>query len=241
MTNYIPKSKKSPNVQRLINEALDILGSVGVTVNGKSERALESMAMSFLAVAGVSKSWPENKNFKQGRRITTREIIKFINEHFEENISSGSYDDIRRKHLRPLLSDNLVINIGKNEDASSNDPTRGYSLEEDFEKVINFYKTKQWNQELEVFLEERKPFENIPEIHNNAFDFLANWSDNNSSSLINRFFFLRTREDELFKQGYWFPGDNNYLAISFWTGETLLIELQIYIFKLISKKELRHT
>lgn len=54
MKNYIPKSKKSKDVQQIINEALDILQSVGIPMN-KTERALERMAVCFLAVAGVTR------------------------------------------------------------------------------------------------------------------------------------------------------------------------------------------
>ena len=55
MVDYLKNSKKSENVKRLINEALDILQSVGIPFSGKRERGLESMAMAFLAVAGVNK------------------------------------------------------------------------------------------------------------------------------------------------------------------------------------------
>ncbi len=79
MNNYIKKSSKSSHVQKLINEALDILHSVGIPFEGKTEKALQSMAMSFLAVAGVTKSWKEAKGQNDNRHLKTREIIKFIN------------------------------------------------------------------------------------------------------------------------------------------------------------------
>ncbi|MBS1503237.1 MAG: restriction endonuclease, partial [Bacteroidetes bacterium] len=100
MIDYLPNSKKSDSVKKLINEALDILNGAGIPFSGKRERALESMALSFLAVAGVKKIWKEAQGQNEHRHIKTRDIIKFINEHFEENISPGSYDDIRRKHLK---------------------------------------------------------------------------------------------------------------------------------------------
>ena len=99
MHDYIPKSKKSNNVKKLINEALDILKSVGIPFTGKRDRGLENMAMAFLAVAGVSKNWKEAKGQRENRHLTTREIIKYINENFEEKRSLGSYDDIKREHL----------------------------------------------------------------------------------------------------------------------------------------------
>ena len=40
-----------------------------------------------------------------GSFLKTRDIIKFENDHYGEEISSGSYDDIRRKDLKPLLDE----------------------------------------------------------------------------------------------------------------------------------------
>jgi type II restriction enzyme len=164
------KTTKSPLNNQLINEALDILNETGIPFEKKRARGLESMAMCFLAVAGVTKSWKEAKGQNEGRQLTTREIIKFINEHFEEKISMGSYDDIRRKHLKlPVLYD-LILNSAKNPKASTNDPTRGYTLDSEFKTLITFYGTAQWDIKLKLFKKDRVSFEamerkrNIPKI-----------------------------------------------------------------------------
>ncbi len=60
----------------------------------------------------------------------------------------------------------------------------------------------------------------IVDIHRKVFDFLVAW--NNKTGDYNKFFYLRTKEDERFKKGYWFPGDENYVEISFWTGKDSL-------------------
>lgn len=163
MKNYIQKSKKTALLQQLINEALHILESVGIPFENKTEKALQSMALSFLAVAGVTKSWKQAKSLKENRHLTTREIIKFINEHYEENISSGSYDDIRRKHLRLLVLGDLIINSGKNPNASTNDPTRGYSLDTEFKSLIRFFNTKEWDIKLKLFIKNKMPLAEILE------------------------------------------------------------------------------
>ena len=140
MRIYITKSKKSKSVQKIINEALEILDSVGIPLNSKTERAMEKMAVCFLAVAGVKKDWSkaiENANFK------SRDIIKIVNENFEENISPGSYDDIRRKDLKLLVLADIIINSGVNKRSATNDPTRGYALHPDFKNIIVKYKTHQ--------------------------------------------------------------------------------------------------
>jgi hypothetical protein len=153
--SYINKSKKSPKVVTLLNEALDILKNVGIPLDGLSERALENMAMAFLAVAGITKNWKEAKGQDDFRHLKTREIISFINKYFEENRAPGSYDDIRRKHLKPLVLADLILNSADNPTASRNDPTRGYALSSDFKKLIVNYNTKDWDVKLKLFNKNR--------------------------------------------------------------------------------------
>jgi hypothetical protein len=151
MKNYIPKSNKSEPIQKLINEALEILENSGIPFDKKTPKGLQSMAMAFLAVAGITKSWKEVKGQKENRHLKTRDIIKFINAHYEENISPGSYDDIRRKHLKLLVLADLILNSADNPNAATNDPTRGYTLNNDFKSLITFYKTKDWGIKLKLF------------------------------------------------------------------------------------------
>ncbi len=151
MQDYIPKSQKSAGVKTLINQALDILQSVGIPFAGKRERGLESMAMVFLAVAEVTGSWKEAKGQDDHRHITTRDIIKFINFNYEEQISLGSYDDIRRKHLKLSVLADLILNSADNPSASANDPTRGYTLSSDFKALVNYYNTDEWHIKLKLF------------------------------------------------------------------------------------------
>lgn len=161
MQDFLIKSKKSKNVKQLINEALDILSSVGIPFSGKRERGLESMAMAFLAVAGVTKSWKEAKGQNEHRHLKTRDIIKFINEHFEENISSGSYDDVRRKHLKLLCLADLVLNSADNPSAAQNDPTRGYTIASEFKQLLTFYNTEEWEIKLKLFNKNKSSLQEI--------------------------------------------------------------------------------
>jgi hypothetical protein len=161
MKSYNIKSTKPENLQKLINQALEILESVGIPFDKKTPKALQSMAMAFLAVAGITKSWKEAKGQKDNRHLKTREIIKYINEHYEENISPGSYDDIRRKHLKlPVLAD-LILNSADNPNASTNDPTRGYTLNNDFKSLIVFFGTKEWDIKLKLFNKNRPSLDEI--------------------------------------------------------------------------------
>jgi hypothetical protein len=150
MKNYIPNSTKPKQLKRLINEALDILESVGIPV-GASETRLTRMAECFLAVAGVTKNWTTAKSVADKRILRTRDIIGFINKNFDENISSGSYDDIRRKDLILLVLSDLVLNISEKENAATNDPTRGYGLLPEFRDLLVNYGTLNWDEKLTSF------------------------------------------------------------------------------------------
>src|ERR1700722_12124623 len=97
LNNIKSFNKKSDSVKDLILEALVILNDTGIPFESFSERGLEKMAMAFLAVANVNTGnpWSAAKGIEDNFRLGSRDIINYINEHFEENISSGSYDDIR--------------------------------------------------------------------------------------------------------------------------------------------------
>lgn len=152
MKNFIPKSSKSEKVRQIINEALDILESAGIPMNSKTERGLEKMAVCFLAVAGVTEDWSKAK---ENANLKSRDIIKIVNNNFEENISSGSYDDIRRKDLKLLVLADIVINSGISKGSATNNPTRGYALHPDFRNLVVTYKTDNWGKSLEAFNQNR--------------------------------------------------------------------------------------
>lgn len=158
MNNYIQNSTKSRRVQKIINEAIHILESVGIPIADKTQRSRERMAVCFLAVAGVTKDWSKAKD---NTNLKSRDIINFVNEHFEEKISSGSYDDIRRKDLKLLVLADIIVNSGVNKGSATNDPTRGYALHFDFKKLIVTYNTKGWNQSLKKFNSNRPALSEI--------------------------------------------------------------------------------
>ena len=81
----------------------------------------------------------------------SRDIIHLVNKNFEEKISSGSYDDIRRKDLKLLVLADIVVNSVVNKGSATNDPTRGYALHPDFKQLIVSYKTAKWTKNLKSF------------------------------------------------------------------------------------------
>ena len=161
MHDYLLISHKTEINKKLINEALDILQGVGIPFSGKKLRGLESMAMAFLAVAGVTKTWKDAKGQNEHRHLKTREIIKFINENYEESISPGSYDDVRRKHLKLLILADLILNSADNPGAAPNDPTRGYTLCAEFKSLVTYYGTEEWKIKLKLFTKNRPSLQEI--------------------------------------------------------------------------------
>ena len=145
MKTYLTKTEKSKKIINLLNQALEILESVGIPIEGKTERALERMALCFLAVSGVRGNWAKARS---NIYLKSRDIIQILNTEFEEKISSGSYDDIRRKDLKLMVVAGLIINSSERPDAATNDPTRGYSLSPEFCALIQAYGSTKWSKSL---------------------------------------------------------------------------------------------
>ena len=158
---YLNKSKKSPQILEIIEQAIDIIVAIGIPIENKTERAIEKMALSFLAVAGVTNNWKNAKGLNHKRFLKTREIITFINANFEEQISPGSYDDIRRKDLKLLILGGFILKSGENPNAATNDPTRGYTLSPDFTELVKNYKTKEWKLSLKRFLKNKNNLQEL--------------------------------------------------------------------------------
>lgn len=61
---------------------------------------------------------------------------------------------------------------------------------------------------------------NIEKIHEEVFNFLNNWSERSRTrnNEINPYFYMRSVRDDRFKKGFWFPGNDYYMCISFWSG-----------------------
>lgn len=145
---------KSEQVQKLYSDMLDILKAVGIPVEKlASDRRREKMAGACLAAGQIVKSFKEAKSVMNGCFLKTRDIIEFENEHYGERISSGSYDDIRRKDLKPLLDEGLVINSSELDQAATNNPNRGYTLSAPFANLLKMYGTSKWDDRLAYFVE----------------------------------------------------------------------------------------
>lgn len=151
MKQYISPDKsktfksKTEKVQELINFTLYILGCFGIPLDN-TPRRLERMAIAFLACGDINKleDFKTIKDWNSGYSLKTRDIINFVNEYFNENISSGSYDDIRRKDLKLLTIAEVVLRSSPN--SATNDSTRGYSINPTYADLIRNFGAKEWEK-----------------------------------------------------------------------------------------------
>jgi hypothetical protein len=138
---------KPAEVQELITAALYLLDCFGIPLDA-TPRRLERMAMAFLACGDI-KTISDIKNCKglnSGYSVKTRDIINFVNLHFNEKISSGSYDDIRRKDLKlPVLAG---VVLQSNPNSATNDSTRGYSLNPIYADLLRTFGAENWNEQV---------------------------------------------------------------------------------------------
>lgn len=177
------------NIAENIYAILDILKDVGIPLDGQSALRLQRMAQACMAIGGIKKSFNEVKSVKDGTFLRTREILKFENDHYNENISSGSYDDIRRKDLKLLVLANIAINSSALESQATNDGSRGYCLSDEFADLIRAYGTDMWAESLLKYqqksialtkeLESKRELERVPVKLPFGQELLLSWGKHN--------------------------------------------------------------
>lgn len=144
-------------LQKLVNEALEILTALGIPVDTLTKRRQEKMAKCFIALAGLKPdvSWQNCLSIERNHKLLSRQIITYLNNNLGENISSGSYDDIRRKDLLLPVEAGIVMNSASNPNANTNDGTRPYALSSDVAAQIKLFGTVKWDKSLKEFNSKR--------------------------------------------------------------------------------------
>lgn len=148
--------EKPKAIQELINTALFILDTFGIPIEG-TPRRLERMAIAFLACGDIKskKELLKTKDLNSGFALKTRDIINYVNEYFGEDISSGSYDDIRRKDLKLLTISEVVLQSSPN--SATNDSTRGYSINPTYAELMRDFGRKDWETSVKHRLKNIEP------------------------------------------------------------------------------------
>ena len=154
---FLNLKTKPPKLTKLFNEALLALSKLGIPVTDSTPRELEKMAMAFLAVVDVKRSgdWAKARVREGKDTLKSRELIDYLNQHFGEELSKGSYDDIRRKDLKLPVVAGLIRASANNPNAARNDPTRGYSLSPEYISIIQQFGQPEWLELVDEFMAER--------------------------------------------------------------------------------------
>jgi DNA (cytosine-5)-methyltransferase 1 len=153
-----PKNKLLDNSpkQVKIEQAQTILREAGVVLRDLTPRGRERAALCLLAVAQLlpESPWKKAKSYLEDETIKafrSRDIINFRNEHYHEGLSSGSYDDVRRKDLALLCDAGIVARSAKDAAADTNDGTRGYALTIAGLSLLRAFRTPSWDSALKTF------------------------------------------------------------------------------------------
>jgi DNA (cytosine-5)-methyltransferase 1 len=154
---FVTNTEKPAKLVKLVNEALLVLSKLGIPLDGLKPRELEKMAMAFLAVADVKRSadWSKARIREGKEALKSRDIIAYLNQHFEEKISMGSYDDIRRKDLKLPVVAGIIIASANKPNAARNDPTRGFSLSPEYVELIRRFGQPDWEAAMEEFMADK--------------------------------------------------------------------------------------
>lgn len=153
-TTKIVNSNKSADLVVLLNQSVWVLEQLGIPLTSSTNRRLERLAMVFLALADVRQKadWKKAKGHDANRLLRSRDIIDYLNTHFEERLSKGSYDDVRRQELKLLTLGCLVDTSAGNPTSSRNDPRRSYAISPKLVSVLRAVGTSKWKPLLANFL-----------------------------------------------------------------------------------------
>ena len=149
VVNDSPKTVK-------IEQAKTILREAGIVLRELTVRGQERAALCLLGVAQIrpDEDWSDAKSFLADpsvRAMRSREILAYRNEHYQEGLSPGSYDDVRRKDLALLVSAGLVTPSARDAAADTNDGTRGYALTPEGVRLLRAFRTPGWETALIQF------------------------------------------------------------------------------------------
>ena len=128
---------------RKVDEALSLLLGAGIPVSSLTMVGRDRIALALLSIANMKPETPWREAAIHGDgtnwKLTSRQIIKFQNEFWKQRISSGSYDDIRRADLEPLLLAGIAVASAGNPTANPNNPTRSYAVHSDAASLLRSF------------------------------------------------------------------------------------------------------
>lgn len=137
------------------DEAIQILEAISFPLSLMTAAGQRRLARILLAVGKLTpkSAWSETAAWEGPGSWCprTRDIIPFVNKNYGENISSGSYDDVRRKNLDFLVASGLVLRSPANPNAATNDSTRGYAINPAAADLFRKFGTNGWKKAVAAF------------------------------------------------------------------------------------------
>ncbi|MDY6936725.1 MAG: BsuBI/PstI family type II restriction endonuclease [Cyanobacteriota bacterium] len=134
------------NAKFRIDEALDILGQLGLPKKQLNERS----ALTLLALLEIrpSSTWKDAKS----RHIGITPMMDFMAEHYGKTYKPNTRETVRRQTVHQFLDASLILMNPDNPQRPVNSPKTVYQIEENALKLIRKYGTTQWMQTLRVYL-----------------------------------------------------------------------------------------
>jgi type II restriction enzyme len=118
----------------------------------------DRIALALLSVANMKPETPWSEAAIHGDggnwKLTSRQIIEFQNQFWKQKISPGSYDDIRRVDLEPLLLAGIVVASAGNPNSNQNNPTRSYAVREEASGLLHSFGSSNEASEVAKFLKQ---------------------------------------------------------------------------------------
>lgn len=144
----IKNGNKTDEIKSLICSVLDIISLAGISTDRLTERIKEQISMACLAMGGVTNSLKEIQPFCY---ITSKDIIKFWNKHYNDTMNPGSYDSIRDNCVKKLVEKGIAVSQAKESSLTKNSSTAGYGLSDMFVKLVKAYGTDSQDETLAQF------------------------------------------------------------------------------------------
>lgn len=141
-------------INNLVSDTLQIISDLGIPLAGLTKRRKEKMAKAVLSLCAMKSDsfWTDAKCIDDGHALLSREVLRYMNAHLDEEISDGSYDDIRRKDLILPVESGIVLKSAHKQDASTNDGTRRYAMSSHAVKAFRSFGTPSYSREVQLFL-----------------------------------------------------------------------------------------
>ena len=148
-------------------ETLTILHAIGFPTGMKTQRMRRRLAHVFLAVCNVRPETPWTAaavwSGEGSWAVRTRDIIRFLNQHYGESIADSSYDDIRRENLDYLVHAGLVLRSPGRPQALTNDGTRSYAANPSVGDLLRTFGQSGWADVAATFVAAHGNFTDVLE------------------------------------------------------------------------------